>query len=365
MALSALDRLRLFLRPPGKGIHTVSAGGGYAAPLLWSLYGTDSPSQIQSAWEDSLQRIRRVGMIILGVPSDTGDGILRGANFGPLGVREAYIQQFDRYPKSAVDVGDVHCVPQLLHDEMLSLHQMAATRRELYPGKAEPLPVSPLSVAEEVLMAIYELNPEAQILILGGDGSVSWPAMLYCHRRCGEDFGVLHIDSHTNLLEQRLGVRYCSTTWAHHALKLMKPQHFVQVGIRASSKPKEYWMERYPIQQFWENEIPGHESEIIAKVIQNFTDRGIRRLYISNDIGATNLSSDAPFSPSVGSPEPGGLKPEFVKQLINQVRQEFTVIGGDIVEVAPSLKGRRGFASEPTCALGAEYLQELFTSLTP
>ena len=84
MAISALDRLRLFLRPPGRGIWTQSTGAGYAAILLKQLYGTDSPKEIQSAWEDSLQRIRRVEGVILGIPSDTGAGILRGANFGPL-----------------------------------------------------------------------------------------------------------------------------------------------------------------------------------------------------------------------------------------------------------------------------------------
>ena len=184
-----------FSSPAGKrDSHFIDQEAAISASTLVALRHGFTAA-IQSAWEDSLQRIRRVGAIILGVPSDTGAGILRGACFGPLGIREAYLQQFGQYPKSAVDVGDVLCVPQLLHDEMLSSDQMAATRRELYPGKEEPLPVSPLSITEQVLMALYELNPEAQILILGGDQSVSWPAMLYCHRRCGEDFGVLHFDA--------------------------------------------------------------------------------------------------------------------------------------------------------------------------
>lgn len=352
MALPALDRLRLFLRPPGRGIYTVSTGGGYAGPLLKTLYGTDVPLQVESAWEDSLQRIRRVDTILLGIPSDTGAGIMRGANFGPLGIRQAYLKEFGQYPKTLVDVGDVIVVPQLLHDEMLSDAQKSATRRELYPGLTEELPVSPLSIAQETLMALYELNPNAQILLLGGDHSVSWPAMLYCHRRCGEDFGVLHFDAHTDLMEQRLGVKYCFATWARHALKLMKPNHLVQVGIRTSARPKEFWMENYPVVQIWANEVAGRENAVVSQILQHYKAKGVRRLYISNDIDGTDIGS----APATGTPERDGLTPTFVKTLIHAVKKEFDVIGGDVVEVAPPLSGESDFASEKTCILAAQYL---------
>ena len=194
-SLSSLDRLRLFLRPPGRGIPTISTGGGHAAPLLHELYGTDQVKEVQSAWEDSLQRIRRVDTMVLGIPSDTGAGILRGANMGPIGVRQAYFKQFIQYPKNVLDLGDVVCVPQLLHDEMLSDSQKTATREALYGDlKDEPLPVAPLSIAEEALAALNELNPSARICLIGGDHSVSWPAMIHCHKRFGDDFAVLHFD---------------------------------------------------------------------------------------------------------------------------------------------------------------------------
>lgn len=350
--LSALDRLRLFLRPPGRGIYSVSSGGGYAASLLHALYGTDSAPQVQSAWEDSLQRIRRVDVLLLGVPSDTGAGIMRGANFGPLGVREAYLKQYGTYPKNLVDVGDVIVVPQLLHDEMLSDSQKSATRAALYPGLKENLPVSPLSITEAVLEVLYELNPNAQVLLIGGDHSVSWPAMVYCNRRCGKDFGVLHFDAHTDLLESRLGVKYCFGTWARHALDLMKPHHLVQVGLRTSRHPKEYWMEKHPLLQVWANEIPGNEPEVIGSIVQHFQERGIKNVYISNDIDGTDVVS----APATGTPESDGLTPAFVKGLIQAVKTEFTLIGADVVEVAPPLSGTRDFTAEKTCRLAAEYL---------
>ncbi|MSP19865.1 MAG: arginase family protein [Bdellovibrionales bacterium] len=356
MNISALDRLRLFLRPPGRGLHTNSTGGGYAIPVLQKLYGTGANKEVSDAWEETLQRIRRVDGVVFGIPSDTGAGILRGANFGPIGVREAYLTKYKAYPKGIIDIGDVIVVPQLLHDEMLSESQIKATRAELYPGRTEKLPVSPLSIAEALYEALLELNPELKIFMIGGDHSVSWPAMVYCHKKYGDEFGVLHFDAHSDLMESRLGIKYCFSTWASHATQLMKPNHLVQVGIRTSSKTKQYWMDRFPLLQVWANEVPGREIEVITEVIQYLLKNGVKHLYISNDIDGTDSLS----APATGTPEPNGLSPQFVQALIIAVRQKFQLIGGDIVEVAPPLSGVRDYSKEKTCMLAADYLNALF-----
>jgi len=355
MMLPALERLRLFLRPPGRGIYTVSTGGGYAVPLLRGIYGSEEPTVVQRAWEDSLQKVRRATTLVLGIPSDTGAGILRGANFGPLGIRLAYLKKFGLFGKDILDVGDVIVVPQLLHDEMLNDAQIQATREVLYAGQKEALPVSPLSIGEAVLGALYELNPKARIVLLGGDHSVSWPAMKYCHKRCERDFAVLHFDAHTDLLETRVGVKYCFATWARQAMSLMKPGHMVQVGIRTSGKPKEYWEQLIPVKQFWANEIRGQETEAMERILAYFHSLGTKQIYISNDIDGT----DSEAAPATGTPEDAGLTPEFVKELCARVKKEFTLVGGDVVEVAPPLSGNWDFANEKTCVLAAEYLHSL------
>lgn len=353
--ISALDRIRLFLRPPGKGLYTQSTGGGYAQMLLKTIYGTDSAKDVHDAWEEGLQKIRRVEAVLLGVPSDTGAGILRGANFGPIGVREAYLAKYGPFPKHVLDIGDVICIPQLLHDEMLSNSQIQASREALY-GKPLELPVSPLSITEGVLSALMELNRQARFYLIGGDHSISWPAMVSCHQRFAGDFGVLHFDAHTDLLESRLGVKYCFGTWASHATRLMKPQHLVQIGIRTSARDKAHWTQTYPLHQIWAKEVFGHEQEVIESVLGHFTEKGVKHLYISNDIDGT----DSGEAPATGTPEANGLHAEFVETLIAAVKKEFSVIGGDIVEVAPPLSGLRDFANEKTCLLAADYLKTMF-----
>ncbi len=356
MTISAIDRLRLFLRPPGRGLHTNSTGGGYALPVLKKLYGTESSKEVTDAWEESLQRIRRVEGVVLGVPSDTGAGILRGANFGPIGVREAYLTHYKSYPKGIIDIGDIIVVPQLLHDEMLSDSQIESSRAELYPGRNEKLPVSPLSITEALYVALMELNADLKVFVIGGDHSVTWPAMVHCHKKYGGDFGVLHFDAHSDLMESRLGVKYCFATWAGHAAKLMKPHHMVQVGVRTSTKTKQYWMDKFPLLQVWAEEVPGREIEVVTQVLQYFLKSGVKKIYITNDIDGTDPVS----APATGTPEPKGLSPQFVQGLIAAVRQKFYLIGGDVVEVAPPLSGTRDYSQEKTCRLAADYLHALF-----
>ncbi|MCB0416144.1 MAG: arginase family protein [Bdellovibrionaceae bacterium] len=359
MSLSAQEKLRLYLRPAGRGIYTPSSGAGHAKPMQRLLYGTEVAAEAEKKWQQSLDALKAAAVVLLGVPSDTGAGVLRGANFGPLGIRHAYLKKFGSYPRGVCDIGDVLCVPQLLHDEMLSSAQIAATRAEIYPGKTDLLPVSPLSMAEAALLTVAEVNPKAKLALLGGDHSVSWPAMLWCDHLFPKTFGVVHFDAHTDLLESRLGIKYCYATWAFHAQALMPPQHLVQLGVRASAKKKAHWTEKYPIQQFWASEIPFQEASVVDRVCQHFEKLGCEHIYVSNDIDGTDISA----APATGTPEAEGLRPEFVHEVIQALGKRFEVIGGDVVEVAPPLSGQKDFENEKTSILGADYLNTLFQSM--
>ena len=143
--LTPLDRLHLLLRPPGRGIPIIATGSGYAAPLLHSQYGSHEISNVAAAWKKSLEGIVDTRTILLGIPSDTGAGMIRGSSFGPLGIRYAYLHLQDACGEGLLDAGDVICVPQLLHDDMLNPSQIAAVQLALFGTTDEPLPVSPLS----------------------------------------------------------------------------------------------------------------------------------------------------------------------------------------------------------------------------
>src|SRR5262249_18361051 len=156
-----------FLRPAGGGIHTVTTGRAEQEALQRSLYGARDGAEIDARWREALARVPGARVAILGIPSDCGAGLMRGAAYRPQGVREAALRLCPDLGERAaragiVDVGDVFTVPHLLHDDMLSEAQLRASRAALYGAGAAgdaALPVAPLSIAERVVDGLLTLNP--------------------------------------------------------------------------------------------------------------------------------------------------------------------------------------------------------------
>jgi hypothetical protein len=161
--MSPLDELALILRPAGGGLHLVSTGKAEQLRLQQQLYGVATAAQVTQAFTDALTRIATARVVLLGVPSDVGAGFRRGANLGPQALRTQLLEdQVDLAALGVVDAGDVFVVPQLLHDDMHSAAQLAASRRAVYPQVSDEvrtsLPVSPLSIAERAWQLILTLN---------------------------------------------------------------------------------------------------------------------------------------------------------------------------------------------------------------
>ncbi|MCS6915399.1 MAG: arginase family protein [Myxococcota bacterium] len=358
------EALRLLLRPAGGGIFTVSTGREQQVRLQEQIYGVSGEQEVVRRWHEDLARLPGARVLLLGVPSDVGAGFARGASFGPQGLRQALLgacPDLLRDPR-LVDLGDVLVVPQLLEDEMLSEMQLRRTRRARYGDEEMPLPVSPLSAAEVALRAALSLAPHARPLLLGGDHSVSWPAVcaLLPAGEPAQDVGILHLDAHTDLLAERLGVRYCFATWAYHANeRIGRGGRLVQVGIRASTRERAHWESTLGVRQYWMEEVRARGvSEIGREIVAELRQRGVRRLYVSNDIDGT----DPAFASATGTPEPGGLLPEEVCELVRAVGAAFTPLGADLTEVAPPL-GRDSGEPARTLATAVRYLETMLALL--
>ena len=237
----SVETLARLLRPAGGGVHLVSTGKAEQLALQRRLYGARDEAEVEARWRADLARAAGARAVILGIPSDAGGGFQRGANLAPAAIRARLLEEDPDLLARArragvVDLGDVLVVPQLLHDEMLSAAQLAATRRALHPDlpdvTRDALPVSPLSVAERALGLVLEANPGARVIAIGGDHSTAWP-VVQALAQVRPGLGLVQVDAHTDLLAERLGIRYCFGTWAHHAAALLGGRgRLVQVGIR-------------------------------------------------------------------------------------------------------------------------------------
>jgi agmatinase len=360
--MTALEELALLLRPAGGGVHLVSSGRDVQAAAQRRLHRAATDDEVRARFLERLSRIGTARAVLLGVPSDVGAGHLRGANQGPLALRTRVLEEDPEWLARAeqaglVDLGDVFVVPQLLHDDMLSPAQLSASRRALYPGLAPAaaarLPVSPLSIAERALDLVFSLNARAAPILLGGDHSTAWPAVAALHR-ARPGLGVVQVDAHTDLLEERLGVKYCFGTWSFHANELLgRGGRMVQVGIRVSRHERSHWESTLGVRQVWADEARADPSAALDAIVAAVRASGARGVYLSNDVDGT----DEAWVDATGTPEKGGLEPDFVVELIRRLGREVGLAGGDVMEVAPPIARTPGGA-ERTLGVAARYLRE-------
>ncbi len=353
------------LAPAGAGIHVVSTGREELQALQADVYGVEGAEAVRAKWHEDLERLESARVVVLGVPSDTGAGFTRGANRAPGAIRATALKRPGHayHAPDVVDLGDVRVIPHLLSEEMISNDQKHACQVALYGSEPRRslLPVSPLGICHRTLKHIRAIRPEAVPVVLGGDHSVGWPAFAASHEhidaRGAGRVGLLHFDAHTDLLEERLGVRYCFATWAFHANDLLgRDGRLVQVGIRASGQNREYWETHLGVRQYWPSQIAERDVSDVADEIVSIFDRlSVTCLYVSNDIDGT----DETFAAATGTPEGGGLTPEFVRTLTQILTRRFPLVGGDLVEVAPPLAGDVDGEPERTLGTASDYFDDM------
>lgn len=361
--MTPLDELALLLRPAGGGLYLVSTGRDAQLALQRRLYGATTDAEVDARFRATLARIEDAKAFVLGVPSDVGAGFRRGANLGPQAIRTRLLEDVKDWPERAnelgvVDIGDVFVVPQLLHDEMLSEAQKEATRAALYPsvpaGERATLPVSPLSIAERALDLVFSINPRIAPLVLGGDHSTAWPVASALSRARKDRWAIVQPDAHTDLLEHRLGIKYCFATWSWHANELFgRDGRMVQVGTRASRHDRGHWESSLGVRQLWAEECRRDPEAALDAILSHLKAKDVASVYFSNDIDGT----DSEHADATGTPEPAGLEPEFLVTLIRRLGSEIGMLGGDVMEVAPPLRDKPD-STERTVGLAARYLRE-------
>ncbi|WP_448211149.1 arginase family protein [Colwellia sp. MEBiC06753] len=351
---SYLNKITQCLCPPGNGVFTVNTAKERKETLHKALYGFTT--DIDDLWQRALSQYQgQHKAVILGVASDCGGGILRGANWGPLFLRSTLLEQ---YPDlSYFDMGDVRVIPHLLHDKYLNDHTISNCRKALYGDSNAKLPISPLSITEDVLHDFYRENPDKGIFAIGGDHSVSYPltkAYLQAKKKAGKRCAIIHFDAHTDLLVERLGIDLCFGSWCTHILAdLHEPHHLIQVGIRSSGKEKSHWENTFGVKQHWAKEVRELGIERVINNIKNqLVNENIDELYISFDIDAL----DAEFASATGTPEADGLTPEEAMKVLTTLGEIYPITGADMMEIAPftDSSGLGAISTERTLKVGAE-----------
>ena len=167
------------------------------------------------------------------------------------------------------------------------------------------LPVAPLSIAERAVSELLARNPRARHLHarrrsfgrVAGRRGAGAPRL--------RPWAIVHVDAHTDLLPERLGVRLCFATWAYHANELLgRGGRLVQVGVRASSRSKQHWESTLGVRQFWADEVRARGDGVIDDVIAHLRGLGVARVYLERHRRDRQRGGAV-----TGAPEANGLLP--------------------------------------------------------
>lgn len=357
-------KIKQYLCPPGNGVFTVNTAQERKASLHTHLYG--STDNVVAAWHQQIEKLSDdTRPVLLGVCSDTGGGILRGANWGPLFLRQAMLAS--EFKTDYFDIGDIRVIPHLLHDKYLNDATITNCRKALYGDPNSALPVSPLSITEDFCDQFYATFPHKGLFAIGGDHSVSYPLVksyLKAKKDQGKKVALIHFDAHTDLLVERLGIDICFGSWVTHILDDL-PSHDMafQFGIRSSGRPRQHWESTFGVRQFWTKDINERGAQdVVNEVIENLKANGIDELYVSFDIDAL----DAHFAAATGTPEPDGLTPQQAVLILSELSKSFKITGADMVEIAPFLNTNEGGGNdrEKTLAAGSEISALLINAMS-
>lgn len=176
---------------------------------------------------------------------------------------------------------------------------------------------------------IEQIDLEKFLIVLGSDHSTTIPVVEALEKK-HKDFGVVVFDAHSDLREE-------NNDYGRHASVsrvISKNNKTIVCGVRSMDVyDKEYLKENKNIniiktkELFQEKDWYLKESEILKEKLKNLP----KKVYVSIDVDVFDCS----FIKSTGTPEPGGLFFEQLKNLLKTVFKEKEVVGVDIVEYAP------------------------------
>ena len=162
-------------------------------------------------------------------------------------------------------------------------------------------------------------------MVIGGEHTISY---FLIKSISNEKPVVIHFDAHRDMKNEYNGLKLCHTTPFYHLINEghVKGEDVIQIGIRQTDKNENNFANENSVKSFTGWEINKDLSKII-KYINKKTKN--RKIYISLDIDVYDIG----FVPCTGTPEPFGLTPFQVIEIIKAIDQKSDLIGLDVVEV--------------------------------
>ena len=252
---------------------------------------------------------------VMGAPFDFGSQFRTGSRMGPRGIREA---------STLFSFG--HAGAYDFEDDVTYLP--SDSTRIVDIGDADIIHTDTTKSHSNIKFGVKKiLAAKAIPVVMGGDHSINIPCIDAFENE--EPFHLIQIDAHLDFVDERHGVKYGHGNPMRRASEKGYVSGMTQIGIRnVSSTAKEGYVDaREKGSKIFSVR---HVRQMGLNKILDEIPKG-KRYYITIDIDA--------FDPSIasgtGTPSHGGFYYYEVLELIDGIINQGSVVGLDLVEVAP------------------------------
>ena len=158
-------------------------------------------------------------------------------------------------------------------------------------------------------------------VIVGGEHSISIGSIQACAEKYN-NLSVLQIDAHTDLDKAYKNEEYSHASMANKVLETTNTK-FTQIGIRSITPELINIASNTNTKIFFAHNIINKKHKI-SEILETLN----KNVYLTIDVDAFDPS----IFPNTGTPEPNGLKWQYVINLIKEVSKKRNIIGFDLVE---------------------------------
>ncbi len=252
---------------------------------------------------------------VMGAPFDFGSQFRTGSRMGPRGIREA---------STLFSFG--HAGAYDFEDDITYLPSDSTKIVDI--GDADIIHTDTIKSHANIKFGVQKiLSAKAIPVVMGGDHSINIPCIDAFENE--DPIHVIQIDAHLDFVDERHGVRYGHGNPMRRASEKKYVSGLTQIGIRnVSSTAKDGYIDA--IEKGSKIFSVRHLRQMGINKILNEIPKN-KRYYLTIDIDA--------FDPSIasgtGTPSHGGFYYYEVLELIDGIIKQGSVVGLDLVEVAP------------------------------
>lgn len=179
--------------------------------------------------------------------------------------------------------------------------------------------------------------------MLGGEHLVTLGAMRAIYEKY-PDVYVIHFDAHADLRDEYLGVELSHACVLRRCWEMLGDHRIYQFGIRSGDREEFVWGKDHV-------QTNKFDFESLADVIESLRDKPV---YFTLDLDVLDPS----VFPGTGTPEPGGVTFDMLRQAATQVCEKLNVVGCDVNELSPHYD-QSGASTAVACKIVREMLLAL------